>query len=215
MARPELTWKQQRIFNYLKQEIRNRGQAPSLRTAAADLNISHAAVAQAMGILERKQYIRRHGRYSRVIRIIDPAGQTDMTHYLTQVPVIGQITVGQPIYAAQEQAGTVLVDSRLYPGKYLFAIRVQGNSMKNAGILDQDLAICTPRQYAHNREIVVALVHQEKATIKRFFLHSDFIELRPENPDFKSRTYAFDQILIQGKVTGILRSEVWPDSWKS
>ena len=77
--------------------------------------------------------------------------------------------------------------------------------MKNAGILDQDIAICRPRQYAHNKEIVVALVHGEEATVKRFFLHPGFIELRPENPDFKPQTYDFDDVLIQGKVIGIIR----------
>ncbi|WP_413848039.1 LexA family protein [Desulfobacula sp.] len=77
--------------------------------------------------------------------------------------------------------------------------------MKNAGILDQDLAICEPRQYARNKEIVVALIHHEEATVKRFFLHPDFIELRPENPDFRSQKYEFDDVLIQGKVIGIIR----------
>ena len=77
--------------------------------------------------------------------------------------------------------------------------------MKNAGIFDQDLAICKPRQYAQNREIIVALIHHEEATVKRFFLHKDFIELRPENSEFKSRMYEFDEVLVQGKVIGIIR----------
>ena len=77
--------------------------------------------------------------------------------------------------------------------------------MKNAGILDQDLAICEPRQYAHDKEIVVALIHHEEATVKRFFLHLDCIELQPENPDFRSQKYEFDEVLIQGKVIGIVR----------
>ena len=95
------------------------------------------------------------------------------------------------------------MDGGLYPGQDLFALKIQGHSMKAAGILDQDIAICTPRQYAQNREIVVALIRNEEATVKRFFLHPDFIELRPENPDFKSQNYAFDDILVQGKVIGI------------
>ena len=72
-------------------------------------------------------------------------------------------------------------------------------------VLDGDLAICQPRQYAENGEIVVALVHNEEATVKRFFLHSDHIELRPENPRYPIMRYRFNEVLIQGKVIGIQR----------
>jgi repressor LexA len=77
--------------------------------------------------------------------------------------------------------------------------------MKNAGLLDGDLAICEPRQYAQNREIVVALIREEEATVKRFFLHPDHIELRPENPAYDPIRYGFDEVLVQGKVVGIHR----------
>ncbi len=110
------------------------------------------------------------------------------------------------MYAQQEWEDQLLVDAKIYQGHNLFALKIHGSSMKNAGILDQDLAICEPRQYARDKEIVVALIHHEEATVKRFFLHPDFIELRPENPEFKPQTYGFDDILIQGKVIGIIRS---------
>jgi len=122
-----------------------------------------------------------------------------------RIPIIGHITAGLPIYAHQKWEGSILVDAALYPGPDLFTLKIQGHSMKTAGILDQDIAICSPRQYAHNREIVVALIHNEEATVKRFFLHPDSIELRPENPDFAPQTYEFDEVLIQGKVIGIIR----------
>ena len=77
--------------------------------------------------------------------------------------------------------------------------------MKNAGILDGDLAICEPCQYARNGEIVVILIGGEEATVKRFFLRKGHIELRPENPDYAAVRYRFDQALIQGKVIGIHR----------
>lgn len=206
IMRPALTEKQQKLFDYLKQEIRGTGMAPSLRAAAMDLDISHAAVAQTLKTLEEKKYIRRQGRYSRTIHIFDDAGQIDAGLRQKLVPIIGRITAGLPIYAHQEWEGSVLVDASLYPGQDLFALKIQGHSMKNAGILDQDIAICTPRQYAQNREIIVALIHNEEATVKRFFLHPASIELRPENPDFTSQNYAFDDILVQGKVIGIIRT---------
>jgi repressor LexA len=77
--------------------------------------------------------------------------------------------------------------------------------MKAAAILDGDLVICEPRQYAANGEIVVALVHQEEATVKRFFRRATGIELRPENPDYAPMCYPFDAVLVQGKVVGVQR----------
>ena len=87
------------------------------------------------------------------------------------------------MYAQADWDGSITVDAEVFRGPNLFALRVRGNSMKGAGILDGDLVICEPRQYAQNGEIVVALVRGEEATVKRFFLRSDHIELRPENPD--------------------------------
>ncbi len=203
--RPSLTEKQKKLLDYLQEEIGRTGSAPSLRISAADLEISHAAVAQTLKTLEDKGYIRRQGRYSRTIHILDDAGDMDAGLRQKQIPIIGQITAGLPMYAQQEWEGSLIIDDRLYPGENLFALRIQGQSMKNAGILNEDIAICQPRQYAHNKEIVVALVHGEEATVKRFFLHPGFIELRPENPDFKPQTYDFDDVLIQGKVIGIVR----------
>ncbi len=200
-----LTQNQQKVFDYLKQKIKDTAVAPSLRRAAIDLDISHAAVAQTLKTLENKKYIRREGRYSRTINILDHTGDLNIAQRQKQIPVIGHITAGVPLYAQQEWEGQLLVDSKIYKGQNLFALKIHGNSMKNAGILDRDMAICEPRQYASNKEIIVALIHQEEATIKRFFLYKDFIELRPENPDFKFRRYAFGEILIQGKVIGIIR----------
>jgi len=203
--RPKLTNNQEKIFLYLKEKISETGIAPSLRIAASDLDISHAAVAQTLKAVEEKAYIKRHGRYSRTIHILDPSGELDASQRQKQIPVIGRITAGLPMYAQQEFEESILVDDAIYPGQNLFALRVQGSSMKDAGILDRDIAVCRPRQYAQNAEIVVALIHGEEATIKRFYLHDDTIELRPANQDFRSQRYDFDDIMIQGKVIGIIR----------
>lgn len=203
--KPLLTPNQQRVFDYLKQTIKQTGMPPSLRAAAQDLSISHAAVAQTLKTLEDKACIKREGRYSRTLHILNPSGDIHIAQRQKQIPVIGSITAGLPMYAQQEWDGSLLVDEKIYPGQNLFALKIQGMSMKNAGILDQDFAICAPRQYAVDREIVVALLHHEEATVKRFFLKADGIELRPENPDFASRIYPFDDVLIQGKVIGIIR----------
>ena len=109
------------------------------------------------------------------------------------------------MYAQEEWDGSIVLDASVFRGQNLFALHIKGDSMQNAGILNGDLAICEPRQYAKNHEIVVALIKEEEATVKRFFQGNDFIELRPENPGYPSRRYRFDQILIQGMVIGIQR----------
>ena len=77
--------------------------------------------------------------------------------------------------------------------------------MKGAGIFHEDIVICEPRQYASNGEIVVALVHNEEATVKRFFLKDSTIELHPENETYPIMRYNFDEVLVQGKVVGLVR----------
>jgi len=201
----KLSPKQQHLLDYLTNGLDRQGHAPSLRQTAAALGVSHAAVAQGLKALEGKGYIKREGRYSRTVYLLNPAGQTAANHRWREIPVIGRVTAGLPMYAQQEWDGTLVLDTALFKEPHLFALRVQGDSMRDAAILDGDLAICTPRQYAHNGEIVVALVHQEEATVKRFFLHAERIELRPENPRYAPMFYAFDDVLVQGKVVGIQR----------
>ena len=109
------------------------------------------------------------------------------------------------MYAQEEWGGSLVLDAALFRGQNLFALKVQGDSMKGAGILDGDLAICEPRQYAENGEIVVALINDDEATVKRFFLHEDHVELRPENSRYPILFCSFGEVLIQGKVLGIQR----------
>lgn len=202
-----LTEKQKKVLGYLKQKIGGPDGTPSLRQAARDLGISHAAVDQLLKTLEQKGFIRREGKYSRNLHILNRTGRPAAEHRYFEVPIIGHITAGLPMYAQEEWDGTVLADSRLYPQEHLFALRVQGDSMKDAGILDGDIALCKPREYAENNEIVVALIHDEEATVKRFYLDhgAGCIELRPENPAFEIQRYGPDDIRVQGKVVGIMR----------
>ncbi len=206
-----LTPKQERFLEYLETEITG-GSTPSLRQAATDLGISHAAAAQYVKALETKGHIRRDGRYGRNIMLLKsrtgPARHHTAGQRWREVPIVGRIAAGMPLYAQQEWDGVVVVDGNLYRGKHLFALRVKGDSMKDAGILEGDLVLCEPRQYAENGEIVVALIGQEEATVKRFFLHPDHIELRPENAAFDPMQYSFGEVLIQGKVIGLQRGPV-------
>jgi len=201
-----LTEKQQRVFEYLKDRIGDTGRAPSLRQAAADLGVSHTAVAELLRVLEHKGWLQRQGRYSRIIRLTpkDPENDRKISA-ARRVPIVGRVAAGLPLYAQQEWAGDIVVDGRIYRGDNLFALRVQGDSMQDAGILHNDLAICEPRQFAENGEIVVALIDGDDATVKRFFYQGDHIELRPENKKYSPMRYGLGQVLIQGRVIGLQR----------
>ncbi len=201
-----LTQKQQRLFDYLKTKMGGTRPAPSLRQAAADLGVSHTAVAEMIRVLEHKGWLQRGGRYSRTIRLVEEDGtgqDTDTTG--KSIPIVGRVAAGLPLYAQQEWAGTIVVDGTVYRGNNLFALRVMGDSMQDAGILHDDLAICRPRQFAENGEIVVALIDGDEATVKRFFYRGDHIELRPENQKYSPMRYGLGQVLIQGRVIGIQR----------
>ncbi|MEJ2728156.1 MAG: transcriptional repressor LexA [Deltaproteobacteria bacterium] len=201
----QLTSKQQRFLDYLQRKIAKSGLCPSLRQAAADLGVSHAAIAQMLRALEEKGYVRREGRYSRKVYLLSRTHEAAALQRWREIPIIGRVTAGLPMYAQTEWDGSIVLDAAVYRSQNLFALRVKGNSMKDAGILSGDLAICEPRQFAQNSEIVVALINSEEATVKRFFLHDDHIELRPENSDYAPMRYGFNEVLIQGKVIGIHR----------
>jgi len=203
--RSELTDKQQRHLDYLQKEIAKKGKSPSLRESATALGVSHAAVAQSLKALEKKGYVKRENRYSRTVYLLNRANETSAVQRWREIPIIGHVTAGLPMYAQEEWEGTLVLDTEYFRGVNLFALYIKGDSMKNAGILNGDLVVCEPRQYAKNNEIVVALINGEEATVKRFFLHNDHIELRPENTRYKPMRYSFGEVLIQGKVVGVQR----------
>jgi len=206
--KPDLTSKQQRFFNYLEREIARTGKTPSLRQSAAEMKVSHAAISQLIKALEKKGLLKRDGRYSRKIHLLNRNREISGVMRWREVPIVGNIAAGLPLYAQQEWGGSIVIDSILYRGANLFALKIKGDSMKNAAILDKDLVICEPRQFAEDGEIVVALINLEEATVKRFFRKKKYIELSPENPDYEPVRYDFNEILIQGKVIGVQRSEI-------
>ena len=201
----ELTEKQRQFFDYLTERMDDDGRIPTLRQAAADLGVSHTAVAQLMTQLERKGALEREGHYSRTIRLYPGQVESQGVRRGRELPIIGQVTAGLPMYAQQEWEGTVLVDPSIFAGENLFCLRIKGQSMKDAGIFDGDLVVCEPRQYAENGEIVAVLIRGEEATVKRFFLYADHIELRPANDAYQVMCYPFSDLLIQGKVVGVIR----------
>jgi repressor LexA len=203
----ELTEKQQQFFDYLLERIDQDGRIPTLRQAAGDIGVSHTAVAQLMQQLEKKGVLERDGHYSRRIRLYPERRDERHPGGGRELPIVGQITAGLPMYAQQEWEGTLVVDCSIFTGENLFCLRVRGQSMKDAGILDGDFVVCEPRQYAENGEIVAVLIKGEEATVKRFFLFPDHIELHPANEEFDVMCYPFSDLLVQGKVVGVIRGK--------
>ena len=109
------------------------------------------------------------------------------------------------MYAQEEWDGSVVIDAALFPGSDLFALRVKGIPCGMRPFWMAISPFANRRQYAANGEIVVALIHQEEATVKRFFLFADHIELRPENKAYPVLRYTFGEVLVQGKVVGLQR----------
>jgi len=128
----ELTMKQKSLLHYLEKEFARTGKSPSLRQAASDMGVSHAAISQLIKMLEAKGAVKRDGRYGRNLLLLNRIQETAGSMRWVEVPVIGSIAAGLPLYAQQEWDGSIVVDSSIYRGVNLFALRIRGDSMKNA-----------------------------------------------------------------------------------
>ncbi|MFO7708983.1 MAG: MarR family transcriptional regulator, partial [Desulfobacterales bacterium] len=124
----QLTPTQQRLLDYLQRKIAADGQAPSLREAAADLRVSHAAVARTLKALESKECVRREGRYGRTVHLLNPARDVAALQRGRDVPIVGRIAAGLPMYAQAQWDGSITVDAEVFRGQNLFALRVRGDS---------------------------------------------------------------------------------------
>ncbi|MDD5952316.1 MAG: transcriptional repressor LexA [Oscillospiraceae bacterium] len=191
----KLTKSQQKVFDFVKEQLES-GVPPTVREICAATGLhSTSTVHSHLRALENAGYITRDAGLNRSIRI---KGQ-DQT---TQVPIVGRVTAGVPILAVEEVTGYLPFPGERYKNKELFALMVQGESMKNAGILDGDYVISEKTSTADDGEIVVALIEDE-ATVKRLYREKDCIRLQPENPDF-SPIYS-KNVLVLGKVVSVVR----------
>jgi repressor LexA len=199
--REELTARQRELLTYLDRELKRHGRIPSLRSAV----LTSESVTPPFSKCSRRWRTRATfagGSIQPYRPFAESCGRIPGRTPVERDSDHRRIAAGLPIYAQQEWAGTVVVDVTMYAKPDLFALRIKGDSMREAGILDGDLVICEPRQFAEDGEIVVALIHSESATVKRFYLHRSQIELRPANKKFKPTYFRFDEILIQGKSLG-------------
>jgi len=199
----ELTPKQQQLLDLLTDEIRTKGLPPSLSEIAQSLKLkSKNAVAKLLRILEDKQYIRRSSK-ARGIEVLNPEGDA-MGLGQISVPLLGRITAGIPMLAEEQVEDWLNLPLSLVRGrKDVFLLKVQGMSMKDAGILNGDMVIVKQQKIADINDIVVALLEDE-ATVKRLVKKDNKFYLKAENKDYPNIYPEYDWS-IQGKVIGVIR----------
>ncbi|SUQ47662.1 LexA repressor [Clostridium neonatale] len=194
--------KQQEIYEFLKTYTENKGYPPSVREICAAVSLkSTSTVHGHLKRLEKKGFIKRDPLKPRALEINElSAPKKEMI----DIPIVGKITAGLPILATENVEDTFpLPIDYIKHDKELYMLRVSGESMINAGIHDNDLAIIEATNSAKNGEIVVALI-DDSATIKRFYKEKDHIRLQPENDTMDPIIVPNCSIL--GKLVGIYRS---------
>lgn len=203
MKQRPLTKKQKAILDFLEEYHTDHGYAPSFREIGTQFGFtSTGTVAQYLGVLEAKGYIKSYPTQARAIEILE-----DHTRgRLSAIPLAGMIAAGAPIEAI-EQKETIALPDNLLSSKECFALKVKGDSMIEDGILDGDFVIVERASDAKNGETVVALVGGDSATLKRFYREADgSVRLQPANSSMEPiYIHADEQIDIQGKVIGLVR----------
>lgn len=192
---PKLTVSQQKVLDFLRERTAN-GVPPSVREICAATGIkSTSSVHGHLCALEELGYITRDTGLNRSIRIADESP-------VTQVPLIGRVTAGAPIYAFEDVVAHIPFPTDRYIGSELFALRVTGESMQNAGILDGDIIVAERTPTVRNGEIVVALLGDE-ATVKRLYKENQHIRLQPENDAYEP--IIADEVTVLGRVVSCIR----------
>ncbi len=199
----DLNQKQIQIINFLKQEVLKKGYPPAIREICEAVQLkSTSTVHSHLTKLEQKGYIKRDPSKNRAIEIVDDMATEFPVHRIVHVPIVGDVAAGSPILAVENVEDTYPLPASLAEKGDLFMLRIRGDSMIEAGILEDDLVIVRKQNQAANGEIIVAMI-DEGATVKRFFKHANQIELRPENSSMSSIFAQDCQIL--GKVIGLQR----------
>ncbi|PYS37785.1 MAG: repressor LexA [Acidobacteria bacterium] len=197
-----LTQRQEAILNFINESVEQNGFPPSVREIGRHFGIYPATVQDHISALERKGYLQKKRFQSRTLSV--PASFRRRSD--SGIPIIGRVAAGMPLLAQENIEDMIQLPKEWAPAG-AFLLKVQGNSMEGAHILDGDYVLVHPQQTAVNGEIVVALIDDE-ATVKRFYRTERGITLKPENPKYdaieikSSEAASFN---IVGKVMGVLR----------
>ena len=189
---------QQKILDFIKSEIDLKGYPPSVREICAAVGLKSTSTVHAhLNHLEEQGLIRRDSTKPRALEVLDGSHQRGRS-----VPLVGRVTAGQPILAVENIEDYIVLPQNMLGSDEIYCLRVQGESMIEAGILDGDIVVLRQQDTAENGEIVVAMVDDE-ATLKRIFYEDDHVRLQPENSSMEP-IYA-DSVAVLGKLIALFR----------
>ncbi|MCH2205208.1 MAG: transcriptional repressor LexA [Lentisphaerales bacterium] len=203
-----LTDKQQEILDYIENFLNTKGMAPTVYEIADHFDIKSATSFAHIRALQRKGYLTRSSK-ARSLALTKSSSMPRHLSMALSVPVLGRISAGMPLMAEQNVEHTIQVDPKILPpsagGDKIFALQVNGESMRDAGILDGDTIIASECNNASIGDVVVAMVNGD-TTVKTLYINNNRVELRPSNPEFKTQLYAPEEVQIQGKVIALQRT---------
>ncbi len=203
-----LTKRQKEVLDYLVGFLNKNGYSPSFEEIANSLKLtSLATVHKHLSTLEKKGFIRRGYNQSRSIEVMQlpkPIREQVLERHVVELPLAGRIAAGRPLEAVEEHETISLAD--FARGQNTFVLQVQGESMRDDHILDGDFIVVEQTQVANPGEIVVALVGEDQATVKRFYREpGGKIRLQPANSQMAPIIVQASDVKIQGRVVGVLR----------
>ena len=202
MAQGKISAKQQEILDYIKSQILERGFPPAVRDICEAVHLkSTSSVHSHLETLEKNGYIRRDSTKPRAIEILDEAFNFTRRE-MVNVPIVGRVAAGEPLLAEQNIEEYFPIPMEFMPNKQTFLLKVCGESMINAGILNGDYDLAQEENTAHNGDMVVAMI-EDGATVKTFYKEEGVIRLQPEN-DFMDPIIVPDCTIL-GKVIGVFR----------
>ncbi len=203
MEKGPISKRQKDILEFIKNEIRLKGYPPSVRDICEGVHFkSTSSVHSHLAVLEKNGYIRRDPAKPRAIEINDESFYGNRRN-IEEVPLVGTVAAGQPLLAVENIEAYFPIPSEYLPGTGSFMLRVKGDSMIEAGILDGDLVLVAEQHTAKDGEIVVALV-EDSATVKTFYREDGQVRLQPENRTMEPIIVKED-LMILGRVVGVMR----------
>ena len=203
----KLSSRQHAILDFIKKEVKDKGYPPSVREIGEAVGLASSSTVHGhLARLEKKGLIRRDPTKPRAIEILDELAlsEEETTLPTVRIPVVGKVTAGEPILAVENVEEYFVLPERMVGSDTIYMLKVQGNSMIEAGILDGDYVIVRQQSVANNGDIVVAMTEDEEATVKTFYKEKNHIRLQPENPDLEP--ILLPSVTILGKVVGVFRN---------
>lgn len=211
----KLADRQQQILDFVNSQVEEKGYPPSVREICRAVGFkSTSTVHGYLEKLEKSGLIQKDPTKPRALKVLGRAKRpshsdnaSPKNYYpgreLVDVPIIGKVTAGQPILAVENVEDTFPLPADFVQNSTAFMLRVQGDSMVEAGILDKDLVLVRQQAVASNGDTVVALIGDE-ATVKTFYREKDHVRLQPQN-QFMDPIIVYDDLTILGKVIGVFR----------